>query len=487
MFGFSSNPFLPTAEDSSPVTRPRCNAPGCKEFVDSGYPACPFHMRPVSPKLSKGLDTHHWTGAPLVNGRLSDGAALHHRKQLDARVTARKSIAAKPAFLLTASRTNGTRLNGSSQPTVNRIVTNGSHLSPNSSHLLQRHPESPETPSRKRQRMTSPGNDKFSPRVSQRNFDLPSRERSPAYANLSARNFGPSLPNGSGGLLYSDKDKGRLAGHAPRLDTSNAQQPPSEISFDTGPATTPLRSANSNDARKPGLVGSFAEPIIFSHTDWRSPSARNSIAPEKQGRSSAPTKARRGNKIAKSAYGGLKPVIRTTPLEKQRQRLTEAHDTSALDRFIYGQEGSSQPPPGVVATAKREPSKRENVFYGHIDPRTHWTRPRSDEWYQKKEEEIQARGGRKANFGKAVQRMREQRLKETPDEWEERLPERVRNDEAWLGAMRYHHSRSHGVGSNQPPQASEQQPPVRKKRKYTRRNQVVAPPVPPESSGTAPR
>lgn len=468
------------------MTRPRCNAPGCKEFVDSGYPACPFHMRPVSPKLSKGLDTHHWTGAPLVNGRLSDGAAPHHRKQLDARVTARKSIAAKPAFLLTASRTNGTRLNGSSQPTVNRIVTNGSHLSPNSSHLLQRHPESPETPSRKRQRMTSPGNDKFSPRVSQRNFDLPSRERSPAYASLSARNFGSSLPNGSGGLLYSDKDKGRLAGHAPRLDTSNAQQPPSEMSFDTGPATTPLRSANSNDARKPGLVGSFAEPIIFSHTDWRSPSARNSIAPEKQGRSSAPTKARRGNKIAKSAYGGLKPVIRTTPLEKQRQRLTEAHDTSALDRFIYGQEGSSQPPPGVVATAKREPSKRENVFYGHIDPRTHWTRPRSDEWYQKKEEEIQARGGRKANFGKAVQRMREQRLKETPDEWEERLPERVRNDEAWLGAMRYHHSRSHGVGSNQPPQASEQQPPVRKKRKYTRRNQVVAPPVPPESSGTAP-
>ncbi|POS73845.1 hypothetical protein DHEL01_v207762 [Diaporthe helianthi] len=486
MFGFSSNPFLPTAEDSSPVTRPRCNAPGCQEFVANGYPACPFHMRPVSPKLSKGLDSQQWTGAPRVNGRLSEGAP-HSRKQLDAKVTARKSIAAKPAFLLTASRTNGTRLNGSGQSAMNRIVTNGSNLSPSSSLLLQRHPGSPETPSKKRQRMTSPGDDKFSPRVSQRNFDLPSRDPSPAHGNLPVRNFGSPLPNGSSGPFYTDKDKWRLAGHVARLDTSSTQQPPSEMSLDTGPATTPLRSANSNDARRPGRVGSSAEPVILSHTDWRSPSARNSLAPEKQSRGSAPTKARRGNKIAKSAYGGLKPVTRPTPLEKQRQLLTDAHDASALERFIYGQEGSSQPPPGVAATAEREPPKRENVFYGHIDPRTHWTRPRSGEWYQKKEEEIQARGGRKANFGKAVQRMREQRLKENPGEWEEKLPERVRNNEAWLGAMRYHHSRIHGVASNQAPQASEQQPPVRKKRKYTRRNQVLVPPIPPESSDAAPR
>lgn len=468
------------------MSRSRCSAPGCQEFVANGYPACPFHMQPVSPKLSKGLDSQHWMGAPQINGRLSEGAP-HIRKQLDAKVTARKSIAAKPAFLLTASRTNGTRLSGGGQSTVNRIVTNGSHLSPNSSLLRQRQPESPETPSRKRQRMSSPGNDKFSPRVSQRNFDLPSRERSPAYGNFFARNFGSPLPNGSGGLLYSEKDKARLAGHAPRLDMSNTQQPLSEKGFDSGPATTPLRSANSNDARKAGLVGSFTEPVIFSHTDWRSPSARNSIAPEKQGRVSAPLKARKGHKIAKSAYGGLKSVVRTTPLEKQRQRLTETHDVSALDRFIYGQEGSSQPPPGVLATTEPEPLKRDTVFYGHIDPRTHWTRPHSDEWYRKKEEEIQARGGRKANFGKAAQRMKEQRLKETPDEWEESLPERVRNDEAWLGAMRYHHSRTHGVGSNQAPQASEQQPPVRKKRAYRRRNQAVVPPIPTESSGTATR
>lgn len=478
----SSNPFLPTAEDSSPITRSRCTAPGCQEFAASGYPACLFHMQPVSPKLSKSFDRQHGLGASPMNGRLPE-AAVHSRKQLDAKVTARKSIAAKPAFLLTASKPNGIRLNGSSQSTVNRVVTNGSHLSPL---LRQIHPEPPETPSRKRQRMTSPGNE-FSPRVSQRNFDLPSRERSPPYGNPPARNFGSPLPNGSNGLFYSDRDKGRVAVHTPQLDATYAQQPLNEISFDFGTATTPLRNASSNDVRKAGPGGSFPEPTILSHTDWRSPSARNSIAPERQSRGPASAKARKSQKIAKSAYGGLKPVIRPPPLEKQRQRLTETHDISALDRFVYGQEGSSQPPPGVRATAEHEPSKRENVFYGHVDPRTHWTRPRSDEWYERKEEEIKARGGRKANFGKAAQRMREQRLKEDPGEWEESLPERVRNNEAWLSAMRHHHSLTHGVASNQSPQATEQQPPVRKKRPYRRRNQGVVPPVVTEQSGTASR
>lgn len=481
MFGFSSNPFLPTAEDSSPVTRPRCTAPGCQEIVANGYPACPFHMRPVSPKLSKSIDKEHWPAASQINGRLTEGPA-HNRKQLDAKVTARKSIAAKPAFLLTASKTNGIRVNGSSQSTVNRVVTNGSHLSPKPSLLRQIHPEPPETPSRKRQRISSPGNDESSPRVSQRNFDLPSRDRSPLYGILPGRNFGSPLPNGSTSFLYSDKDKGRVAGHAPRFDANQNQNPINQLGFDFESATNPLRNGSSNDTRKAGLGISYAEPTILSHTDWRSPSARNSIAPEKQGRGPAPSKARKGHKIAKSAYGGLKPVIRTPPLEKQRQRLTETHDISALDRLIYGQEGSSQPPPGVRAPAEHEPHKRGNVFYGHIDPRTHWTRPHSDEWYERREEEIKARGGRKANFGKAAQRMREQRQKEGPDEWEESLPERVRNDEAWLGVMRYHHSRTYGFRPKATLQASEQPSPVRKKRAYRRRNQV--PPVP-EASGAA--
>lgn len=464
------------------MTRSRCTAPGCQEFAASGYPACLFHMQPVSPKLSKSLDRQHGLGASQMIGRLPEAAA-HSRKQLDAKVTARKSIAAKPAFLLTASKSNGIRLNGSSKSTVNRVVTNGSHVSPL---LRQIHPESPETPSRKRQRMTSPGND-FSPRVSQRNFELPSRERSPPYGNLPARNFGSPLPNGSNGLLYSDRDKGRVAVHTPQLDTNYAQQPLNEISFDFGTAATPQKNASSNDVRKAGPGGSFPEPTILSHTDWRSPSARNSIAPERQGRGPAPVKARKSQKIAKSAYGGLKPVIRPPPLEKQRQLLKETHDVSALDRFVYGQEGSSQPPPGVRATAEYEPSKRENVFYGHIDPRTHWIRPRSDEWYERKEEEIKARGGRKANFGKAAQRMRDQRLKEDLGEWEESLPERVRNNEAWLAVMRSHHSLTHGVASNHTPQATEQQPAIRKKRPYRRRNQGVVPPVVPEPSATASR
>ncbi|KAK2615221.1 hypothetical protein N8I77_001990 [Diaporthe amygdali] len=487
MFGFPSNPFLPTAEDSPPVTRSRCTAPGCQEFVPNGYPACPFHMRPVSPNVSKSIEKQHWPSLSQLVGRLPE-PNLHNRKQLDAKVTARKSIASKPAFLLTASKTNGVRTNGSSQSAASRVTVNGSHISPKSSLLRQirpEPPESPETPSRKRQRISSPGNDESSPRVSQRNFDLPSRDRSPSYGNLPARNFGSPLPNGSTGFLYSDRDKGKIAGHAPRFDANQNQNQPNGIGFNFEPTINPLRNGSSNDTRKASFGGSHAEPTILSHTDWRSPSARNSIAPERQGRGPAPIKAKKSQKISKSAYGGLKSVIRTPPLEKQRQRLTEVHDISALDRFIYGQEGSSQPPPGVAAPVEQEPRKREYVFYGHIDPRTHWTRPHSDAWYERKDEEIKARGGRKANLGKAAQRMKEQRLKESPDEWEESLPERVRNDEAWLSAMRYHHSRNYGARPNETPQASEQPSPVRKKRPYRRRNQGTAQVVPEPSNAAA--
>ncbi|KAH8753335.1 hypothetical protein F5883DRAFT_575298 [Diaporthe sp. PMI_573] len=167
-----------------------------------------------------------------------------------------------------------------------------------------------------------------------------------------------------------------------------------------------------------------------------------------------------------SKIGGLQPVSRTPPLEKQRQRLVENHDVSALDRFIYGQETASQPPLGVVVPASRQLRKRENVLYARISPRIHWTRHHSREWYQKKEEEIEARGRRKANFGKAARRMRERRLNEHPEAWEESLPERVRNDKAWLSMMRDHHRRANHGRSNKISRAGEKASRMTKKCPY---------------------
>lgn len=48
-------------------------------------------------------------------------------------------------------------------------------------------------------------------------------------------------------------------------------------------------------------------------------------------------------------------------------------------------------------------------LYANVDPRIHWMRPRSNSWHVAKQAEIRARGGRKANFGKAAQRLARQR------------------------------------------------------------------------------
>ncbi|KAH8755365.1 hypothetical protein F5883DRAFT_526504 [Diaporthe sp. PMI_573] len=188
----------------------------------------------------------------------------------------------------------------------------------------------------------------------------------------------------------------------------------------------------------------------------------------KQRRDPGPVKARKDQQTPSSAYGGLQPAIRIPPLEKQRQHLARTHDTSAFDKIIYRQEGSSQPPLGVAVPPEHSLQKRGNVFYGHINPRTHWTQQRSCEWHERKLTEIKGRGGRKANFGKAARRMKDQRLSENPKAWEENLPDRVRNDEAWLSAMRYHHNRGHRYQPNRTSRDGDKVSKITKKRTYRR-------------------
>ncbi|OHW94428.1 hypothetical protein CSPAE12_06797 [Colletotrichum incanum] len=100
--------------------------------------------------------------------------------------------------------------------------------------------------------------------------------------------------------------------------------------------------------------------------------------------------------------------------------------------MLYGQAEATSPPDGVLlpsalinnlANAQPSAEGREQ-FYMKLDPRIHWSHNRSEQWYNLKMEEIKARGGRKANFGKAAQRMRQQRLEgERRDEEEKRAIE----------------------------------------------------------------
>jgi hypothetical protein len=129
------------------------------------------------------------------------------------------------------------------------------------------------------------------------------------------------------------------------------------------------------------------------------------------------------------------------------QQPTPAKTISELDfdSLIYGQTGAAPAPIGVsvkkiqIPPPAPKPEPPDEPFFMHIDPRLHWPQPQTEEWYQKKLREIEARGGRKANFGKAAQRMKDQRSKEPSKTFEESLPERIRANPAWVRALKQMH------------------------------------------------
>ena len=143
------------------------------------------------------------------------------------------------------------------------------------------------------------------------------------------------------------------------------------------------------------------------------------------------------------------------PGSSPRQSSDKRDNASEFDAWIYSQPAASEPPPGVRPTARPDqPSKPrppDEPYYAHIDPRLHWPQPHSERWFGAKQEEIRSRGGRKANFGKATQRMKEQRVREGPASFEAQLPDRILQDPSWLRALKSFH----GVGDKRPPQQPE--------------------------------
>ncbi|KAM0256300.1 hypothetical protein ACHAQJ_005065 [Trichoderma viride] len=162
--------------------------------------------------------------------------------------------------------------------------------------------------------------------------------------------------------------------------------------------------------------------------------------------------------------------------EERSKGKVHVFDSEAFDTMIYRQ-SMLRPPQGVSLQAPARPKTPvQKPFVEHqrrylpVDPAIHLPYNRSEEWYKQKALEIQARGGRKAWFGKVIERRRWLRAKEKAEEDErnmakasnqkplrmdpqpwsynrvldfgdvppEELPEDVLQDPAWIKACAWH-------------------------------------------------
>jgi hypothetical protein len=83
-------------------------------------------------------------------------------------------------------------------------------------------------------------------------------------------------------------------------------------------------------------------------------------------------------------------------IEAIRAQRAANFDTSELDSFLFKQ---AQPKSEEQPTAKELLSTQ---IWGHIDPRVAWPKKMTPQEIQEKIKEIEARGGKKANFGKIL-------------------------------------------------------------------------------------
>lgn len=316
--------------------------------------------------------------------------------------------------------------------------------------LLNKPSQSPEGPAKKKQRITPP--------------------RAEAYGLNHAASSQPLFA--SRGFVYNKQNGGMSTALGQRLKSDRISPPPlARASARTeqtqekqvaGPPTfndrskAPTNSSSTENRLKlskpkeePNAVAGETQPNTSGPNKSLEIPKKNPLPPKqtiqtnvlKQNATQPTSTELKADRVVNSAPRLSKhtPTTSVPLLERQRLLLVEKRDTSILDSFIYGQPGSSQLlPPGVQRPSNRpEPRKQPKVLMAHIDPRIHRTRPHSAAWYRKKEEEIKKRGGRKANFGKASQRLKQQRAQQNPDEFEASLPDRVRSNEDWVKALHW--------------------------------------------------
>lgn len=500
----TSNPFL--TEDSdywAKTSSSKCRVPNCPKDADQNHLTCEDHSKIISPKSTKNSDRPHAVRHDSLQSNGSrpppDASSPPTRKNLGAKTTARKTISRRP-LNSAESRTNQ---NGHSSGVTG----------------LQRPANQPslgEVPAHKKQRLISPNSDEpasrnhaisYSPLAlpsgflyDKQNGDVPHPSRLPSLS-IDLHTYSPRPEIGQerprtilstyGDYLSAPLiTRPELASDMPKLSIGTTNEP-AFTNGENGDLKTRgiSRNASADRSAFPGRVGplgsneslnrkSYLESTVSENGLVRSQkTATNPMILKPASTRTTPSKVKVGqfdNAIAPSRLKS-RSITRTPLLERQRRHLVEERSESSLDAYIYGQACSSAPPLGIVIEPRPVPelTLQDKGSFVHLDPRNHRTRPHSEEWYRQKEEEIKARGGRKANFGKAAQRMKEQRLTSGPEDFEASLPDRVRNNEDWLAATRWLRGRTE-KGNAVQSQPAALTTPVRTKRKYTRRQPVAA-------------
>ena len=121
------------------------------------------------------------------------------------------------------------------------------------------------------------------------------------------------------------------------------------------------------------------------------------------------------------------------------QRALERHDPDKFDSYIYS--AINEPfRPGSKLFGKpwyELPPRqtRPATYFAHIDPRIHWSEPRTQQWHENRRLEIAERGGRKARLGGATASIARRQRDDLRANRKIHLPERVENNPAWLAAL----------------------------------------------------
>ncbi|TLD21214.1 hypothetical protein PspLS_09160 [Pyricularia sp. CBS 133598] len=102
------------------------------------------------------------------------------------------------------------------------------------------------------------------------------------------------------------------------------------------------------------------------------------------------------------------------PVEERRRWLLSVDAQPVFDNLIYSQSAAQLAPPQNVHLPPRTepPEPRAAPLFAALNPHSHWCRPRSKAWLEKKESEIESREDRKGRFGMAVESLAVSRREE---------------------------------------------------------------------------